>query len=166
MIRKLTESENKFIKSGVKMATGGDVAYRISALTATGLLVSATIADLVTAIPFAGSVLGWLYWAIMTFVFWKLGLGWVSWRRLVPSIISTVAEFIPIAQEFPTIIAGMAIIIVLTRIEDKMQLNSLPSKKKPKPFNAEKGIRRPNRPAAPKKQEEQEDFPLDEGEFA
>lgn len=95
------------------------------------LIFLAFVADVLTLIPLAGDFVGWIFWAIMAIIFWKLGLGLVNWRRFVPALISTVAELFPAVQELPTIIAGMVAILILSRIEDKTGLKVFPSKSKP-----------------------------------
>jgi len=131
-----------------------EVKYRISTATGTVLVVLAAIADIFTFIPIVGDFLGWLFWVIMAVVFWKLGLGLINFRRFLPMIISTVAEFFPVVQEFPTIVAGMVAIIIMTRIEDKTGIKMLPSrgktgvrmpKKQSIPVNATRGTREPRK---------------------
>ncbi len=95
------------------------------------LIFLAFIADVLTLIPLAGDIVGWIFWAIMGVVFWKLGLGIVNWRRFVPAIISTIAELFPAVQELPTIIAAMVAILILSRVEDKTGLKVFPNKNKP-----------------------------------
>ncbi len=109
----------------------GKTKYRISVKVGIFFLCLAAIADLVTLIPIAGTFLGWLFWGIMAVVFWKMGLGLVNWRRLVPALISAGAELFPAIQELPTIIAAMLVILVFTRIEDKLGVKLLPTKGKP-----------------------------------
>lgn len=109
----------------------GKTKYRISIKIGILFLCLAAIADLVTLIPIAGTFLGWIFWAIMTLIFWKMGLGLVNWRRLVPALISAGAEFFPVVQELPTIIAAMLVILIFTRIEDKLGMKLLPTKGKP-----------------------------------
>lgn len=127
--------------------------YRISIFWSILFICLAAVADAATLIPLVGSFLGWIFWAIMSLVLWKFGLGFVNWRRLVPIIISTVAEIFPVVQELPTIIAAMIAILLLARIEDRFNISVLPTKKKPgvtppklkrKPLNTEPGIRYPN----------------------
>lgn len=113
------------------MDNGGQTKYRISIKIGVLFLCLAAIADLVTLIPVAGTFLGWIFWAIMTLIFWKMGLGLVNWRRLVPALISAAAKFFPVVQELPTIIAAMLVILIFTRIEDKLGMKLLPTKGKP-----------------------------------
>ena len=116
--------------------------YRIGNVALVLLGASAIIADLATLIPIVGSFLGWIYWGGISLILWKMGLGLVNWRKLVPILVSTVAEFFPVAQELPTIVAAMAIIIAISRAEDKTGLKMLPTKNK-------KGITLPRKYTVP-----------------
>ncbi len=138
-----------------KTTMGEKPKYRLSTSTSIILVIFATIADLISLIPFAGDIVGWLFWSIMAVVFWKLGLGLINYRRFLPLIMSTVAEFIPFIQEFPTIMAGMIAVIILSRIEDKTGIKMLPSKgkggvrmpqKTREPVNLQEGVRQPRTP--------------------
>ena len=130
----------------------GEIKYRISKQTTVILIGLAGIADIFTLIPFVGDFLGWIFWIIMSVVFWKLGLGLVNFRKLTSMLISTAIEFIPVVQMLPTITAAMAAIIFFSRLEDKTGLKILPSKSKPgitkpklqrNPVNSTAGIRQP-----------------------
>ncbi len=93
--------------------------YRIGTLGALFILAVALVVDGLTLIPFVGTFIGWMFWLGAALYFWKCGLGLINWRRAVPGLISLVGEIVPGVQEFPTIVAAVAVIIVLSRIEDK-----------------------------------------------
>lgn len=91
----------------------------------------AIIFELITLIPFAGTLLGWVYWVGLTFYLWKTGHGLANWKLVAPSIISFAAEFFPAVQELPTIVAATIIIVIVSRIEDKTGVRLMPGTKKP-----------------------------------
>lgn len=131
--------------------------YRIETKTGIKLLCLAGVADLITLIPIAGDVLGWLFWGAMTLYFWRAGLGLVNWRRLVPALISAAAELFPVVQELPTIIAAMFVILIFTRMEDESGMKLLPTKNKP-------GVTAPRFKRAPPRYEGGVGRTLQEGE--
>ena len=96
---------------------------RISNKAVASLLGIATVADLVTLIPVAGDFVGPIFWVCVAIYLWKKGCGLVNVRRLVTELISMVGEMIPVVQEFPLIIAGTALVMVLIRFEDKTGIN-------------------------------------------
>jgi hypothetical protein len=93
--------------------------HQISNLAVVTLTMLATVSDLLSLIPFVGDFVGPIFWVGASVYFWKSGMGFVNGKRLATGAISLVAEMIPAIQEFPTIVAGMIIIIVMTRFEDK-----------------------------------------------
>ncbi len=107
------------------------------------LFIAACIADALSLIPFVGDLVGPIFWILASIYFWKSGMGLMNPRRLITSAISTVAELIPVVQEFPTIIAGMIIIIVLTRIEDKTGISVTSVAGGGKPYLNSGGVRLP-----------------------
>jgi hypothetical protein len=130
----------------------GEIKHKISKQATYILIGLAGIADIFTFIPFVGDFVGWIFWIIMSVVFWKLGLGLVNYRKLTSMLISTAIEFIPFVQMLPSITAAMAAIIFFSRIEEKTGLKILPTKTKPgitrpnirkAPLNSQSGIRQP-----------------------
>ena len=101
---------------------------RIGNIASAVLIIAALIADLFSLIPFVGDFVGPIFWIGASVYFWKSGLGLVNGRRLATSVISMVAELIPGVQEFPTIVAGMIIIVAMTRVEDKTGISLNPAK--------------------------------------
>ncbi len=83
------------------------------------LILLALVADLSTLIPLVGDFVGPLFWTFITVYFWKKGMGIINWRRFAPSIVSFIAELIPIIQSLPSIVVCMVIIVFLTKIEKK-----------------------------------------------
>lgn len=105
--------------------------YRIGNVAVTVLGFFAVVADLLTPVPVLGSAIGPIFWVIAGIYFWYAGLGLLNWRKLVPTLISFVAELIPAIQALPTIAAAVAIIIAVSRAEDKTGFKILPTKNKP-----------------------------------
>lgn len=83
------------------------------------LVLIAGIADAFSLIPFVGDFVGPAFWICMSIFLWMRGFGFLHFGRLATKIISTVAELIPVVQAFPTIIAGMVLVILLIRFEDR-----------------------------------------------
>jgi len=108
----------------------GKKKYKIGNGAVATLIALASLVDILTLIPFVGTFIGWLFWVLVGVYFWKVGLGFVNWRRLAPSIVSALIELFPFAQEFPTIVAAMVIILTLTRIQEKTGLSLLAPLKK------------------------------------
>jgi hypothetical protein len=104
------------------MASKTEKKHQIGNLAIVILTILATVADLLSLIPFVGDFVGPIFWIFAGIYFWKSGMGLVNGKRLAASLISLVAEMIPGVQELPTIIAGMIIIIVVTRLEDKTDI--------------------------------------------
>lgn len=95
------------------------VEYRLRTLAVAVLIFAATVVDAITLIPSAGDFIGPAYWVIVSIFLYTKGFGILNARRFATSAISMVAELIPIVQEFPMILAGTIVVIVLSRIEDK-----------------------------------------------
>ncbi|MDB5238822.1 MAG: hypothetical protein JWO00_157 [Candidatus Parcubacteria bacterium] len=109
------------------------------------LMLFATVAELLTLIPFAGAIVGPLFWIGAGIYLWHKGCGFLKVGRLVTEAISFIAEMIPVVQELPTIIVGMAIVIALIRLEDKTGVSVMKrfgGKQGRVPLNAG-GVRRP-----------------------
>lgn len=131
----------------------GKINYRIKWAAIGEIFLIAGIWELLTLIPLVGTFIGWIYWAGFTYYLYKTGHGLANWRIIAPEIISTIAEFIPAVQELPTILAATAVVIVISRGEDKtgISLTSVISKKpgvtsphsRPVPVNSQAGIRPP-----------------------
>lgn len=82
------------------------------------LLGVATIAELITLIPFAGDFVGPAFWVCMSWYLWKTGHGILNPKTFVPELISFAAEMIPAVQELPTIMVATLLIIIVSRFED------------------------------------------------
>lgn len=93
--------------------------YRIGTAGIVFWVALAALADLFSLIPFVGDIVGPIFWICASIYLWKVGCGLLNARRLATSLISMVAEMIPIVQEFPLILAGMIAVIVMVRAEDK-----------------------------------------------
>ena len=93
--------------------------HKIGNIAAFIFIAIAGIFDLFTLIPVIGDFLGPIFWVGASLYFWKSGLGFVNGRRLATSAISMIAEMIPGVQELPAILAGIVIVITMTRFEEK-----------------------------------------------
>src|SRR3989344_8145845 len=93
--------------------------HRIGILAIVILVLISGLADATTLIPLVGDFVGPVFWVFMTYYFYKTKHGLLNWKNLAPSIVSFVAEFIPVVQEFPTIIGATIVIIFVSRLEDK-----------------------------------------------
>jgi hypothetical protein len=102
--------------------------YRMGIVGIVILILLATIADLLSLIPFVGDFVGPIFWVMVSIYLWKIGCGLINSKRLATEIISIVIEVIPVAQEIPSIIICMAIIIILVRVEDKTGIKMIGSK--------------------------------------
>ncbi|MDQ5893040.1 MAG: hypothetical protein QG640_50 [Patescibacteria group bacterium] len=131
--------------------------YRIGVLGIIVFVCLAGIFDLLTLIPFVGTLFGWVYFVIFTIYLVKTGHGFINAKTLAPQAISIVAEFIPAVQELPTIIAATIAVIAISRIEDKTGISLMPgskigvtaARKKINPAN-KNGVRGPmKRPSGP-----------------
>lgn len=94
------------------------------------ILITAVIADLLSLVPFVGDIVGPIFWVCVSIYLWSIGCGLLNARRLATSIISMVAEMIPLVQELPLIFAGALAVIILVRIEDKTGKKLMPGSNK------------------------------------
>ena len=108
-----------------------DKKNRLGNFTIVILTALSIVADLLTLIPGAGDIVGWLFWGIMGVVFWMKGLGFVNPKRLAVGAVSIIVELIPGFQALPTIAAGMIAVIAMTRAEDKLGISLNPLQKTP-----------------------------------
>jgi hypothetical protein len=114
---------------------------KISTLGWFWLLFLASVADLLSLIPFVGAVSSPIFWAYAGYYFWKKGMGFINGKRIATGVLSIVAEAIPVLQALPFAIAGIAIIFLITKIEEKTGISIAPVVGGKKPLNAE-GMRR------------------------
>ncbi|MFA6295251.1 MAG: hypothetical protein WC666_02385 [Candidatus Paceibacterota bacterium] len=131
-----------------KMASGllSGKKSRISNMAAIFLIVIALIADLLTIIPFVGTLVGPLFWACIALYLWQIGCGFLNPRRLITGLISTIGEVMPAIQELPLIFVGIVLIILMVRLEDKTSasiMKKVPNNSGRKPLN-QAGTRQPN----------------------
>lgn len=92
---------------------------------ATVLLSTGVVADALSLIPFVGAVVGPVYWFFAGIYLWACGHGLISAKKLVPIIVSMIAEFFPAIQSAPTIVIGIVIILVSIKLEEKTGVNVL-----------------------------------------
>ena len=87
-----------------------------AALSLVGL---AAIADLFSLIPLAGDITGPLFWAFASVYLWTAGCSLTNGRRLAATLVSMACEMMPIIQELPMTMLGIAVVIALVRLEDR-----------------------------------------------
>lgn len=97
----------------------GTVQYRLGWGSIVILLGAAGIGDLLSLIPFVGDFVGPVFWVIVAIYLYTRGFGLLNPGRLAAELISLAAKMIPIIQEFPELLAGMAAVIILSRFEDR-----------------------------------------------
>ncbi len=115
-----TDSEKKeTVRAVLKAVTDKGTNYRLKNTAVVGLLFFATVADIVTLIPIAGDIVAPVFWVLVSIYLYFKGHGILNARRLATSLISMATELIPVIQEFPLLIVGIAVVIVLSRLEDK-----------------------------------------------
>jgi len=118
------------------------VQYRIGMFAIVVLIFCASVADLLTLIPFVGTFIGPFYWISVSIFLYTKGFGILNLRRFATSAISMIGEMVPVIQSLPLIIAGTLAVIIMSRIEDKKGIKMLPSPNK-QSLNQE-GIRQPS----------------------
>ncbi|MDQ5950609.1 MAG: hypothetical protein QG585_551 [Patescibacteria group bacterium] len=91
----------------------------------TVLVPTAIVADALSLIPFVGNIVGPTFWIFASLYLWGKGFGLMNLKRLVPVVISVIAEFFPAIQAFPSIITAVVVIIVSIRIEEKTGVSIL-----------------------------------------
>ncbi|MDO8430591.1 MAG: hypothetical protein Q7S72_01205 [Candidatus Taylorbacteria bacterium] len=127
--------------------------YRIGIGMSVVLILIAGFFDLLSLIPFVGTVMGTVFWVIAGVYLWTKGVSFFSGRKLAITAISYVAELIPVIQELPMLVAGIIGVLLVLRIEDKtgmsiakpMKTGITPPKFQRNPLNNEEGIRRPRK---------------------
>jgi hypothetical protein len=88
------------------------------------LVLIAFVCDLLGLIPFVKDVLGTIFWIGASIYFYMIGMGFLNGRRLATMAISWIASVIPVIQEIPLeLVAGIIVIIVITRVEEKTGLS-------------------------------------------
>lgn len=91
---------------------------RISETTAFLMIGTASLFDLLSAVPIVNWVV--IIFANMTFALWFLikGVGLISPKKLAAPAIATLVEIIPAISSIPAIILAVLISIALVRVED------------------------------------------------
>jgi len=118
-------------------------------LAITVILISATVADLISLIPLAGSITVLLFWGCVSWYLYKKGYGLISGKRLATGLLMISAEWIPAVQELPATIVGTIVLIFLLRLEEKTGISATAVISAGKlPLN-KGGIRKPNVTAPP-----------------
>ncbi len=152
MALKIQRKDIDLTKNIAKLATGGNVQYRISLGAAAILTAFGGLCDLVSLIPFVGDLVGFIFWIIAGIYLWRKGIGLFSGRKLATLLVTETIKIIPILQELPSLTVGIVLVIVMTRIEDKtgFSLNPLkkqkvtPPRNQRSPANQTPGVRLPN----------------------
>lgn len=105
------------------------ITYRVSFVTAFFMLALAAIIDLIQFLLNLTVILiplTWLFTALaaITFAIWFLivGVSYFSGKRaglkMVASVGSVVAEFVPVINALPAVTTGVVLVIIVSRIED------------------------------------------------
>lgn len=111
------------------------------------LIIIAILADGLTLIPIVGSIVGPAYWVIFSWYLKRKGYGIFNLKTLVPEGFSILIEILPALQALPTISLMTAIILALTKVEDKVSISRIPHIRFPKksgPLN-QSGVRLPRK---------------------
>ncbi len=116
-----------------------------------GLMIAATVGDLISLIPLAGDIVSPIFWTIVGLYFYTKGMGFFNGRRLAVAAVSFVAEMIPAIQELPFLLAGIIAVLFMIRVEDKTGLSLVkpmtkgvtPPRMERNPFNGQPGVRPP-----------------------
>lgn len=125
--------------------------YRIGMGMSIFLICFAGLFDLISLIPGAGTILGPIFWIIIGIYLWTKGMGIINGKRLVTGGLSLVAEIVPVVQELPALVAGIIIVLLIIRIEDRTGLSIVkpiqkgvtPPRISRNPVNSTPGVRPP-----------------------
>lgn len=96
--------------------------YRVGIIGTIALVAGASVADLISLIPFAGTITSPIFWLFASIYLWYAGCGLLNSRRLATSLLSLIAEVVPAIQELPLTLAGIIAVLIMIRIEDKTGL--------------------------------------------
>ncbi len=132
---------------------GGKKKNRIGWIMIIILLIIAYAVDNINPIPIIGGIITTFYWLAFSFYLFKTGHGLLNYKNIVPGFLSVVIEWLPAVSIIPTVLISTAIIIIFSRIEDRMGISLLPmsspgnrpARNIRKPVNSTPGIRMPNR---------------------
>lgn len=115
----MNDEQRKQVQEIVSMATDKNTKYRLGWGSIFVLMAAAGFADLVSLIPFAGDVVSPIYWFCVAGFLYLKGFGLMNPGRLATQLVGFAAELIPVVQEFPVFLLATALLIILTRVEDK-----------------------------------------------
>ncbi len=141
---KNTADPRQMGKLGAGLVSGKN--SRIGTGAATLLILAAIIFDLLTLIPFVGDFVGLPFWICVSIYLYRKGCGFVNTGRLAVEALDIIAKAIPAIQEFPELTAGMIVVILLIRLEDKTGMSVIkPMAQGRSPLN-QGGVRSPQAP--------------------
>lgn len=94
------------------------IKYRVGLISIFSLICLALLFDL-ALIPILQNIAAGIYWIIAGTWLWMRDVSSFKMRQFIPEISSFLIEQIPALQTFPFLTLGIAIVIILTRLEDK-----------------------------------------------
>jgi len=115
----MNEDKKAAIQQVRDLAFDKHTAYRLTWGPIILLMCAAVGGDVFTLIPFVGDAVGPIVWVATALYLYKKGFGLMNPGRLSVELIDMAAKMFPVIQEFPELTIGMALIIVMTRIEDR-----------------------------------------------
>lgn len=111
------------------------------------LIFTAILADGITLIPIVGSIVGPTYWVLFSWYLKRKGYGIFNLKTLAPQGFSILIEIMPALQALPTITIMTALILMVVKVEDKVNLHHIVPIRFPKkapPLN-QNGMRLPRK---------------------
>lgn len=110
----------------------GEREPRISSTSAALMVATALLFDVISIIPVVGQAIADVG-SFVVFLIWFLilGLPLVSPKKLLTTLVAYIIEFIPAISALPAITAGVIIMIVISRAEDKTGIQLLDKKGAP-----------------------------------
>lgn len=115
----MNEEQKKAAGQILSAVTDKNTVYRLGWGAIIALLAVAGIGDLISLIPLAGDVVAPIFWVVVAVYLYMKGFGLMNPGRLVTELVSMAAEMVPGIQEFPALLLGTALVIILTRLEDR-----------------------------------------------
>lgn len=131
---------------------GGKKKNRIGWIMIIILLIISFAVDSINPTPIIGGIITTFYWYAFSLYLFKTGHGLLNYKNIIPGFLSVIIEWLPAISFIPTVLISTAIIIIFSRIEDRIGISLLPmssprgrSSRKAQPLNSTPGIRMPNK---------------------
>jgi len=115
----VNDEQRKQVQQIAGMATDKNTRYRLGWGAVALMMAAAAFADLVSLIPFAGDFVSPIYWFCIAGFLYLKGFGLMNPGRLATQLVGFAAEMIPGVQALPVFLLATALLIILTRVEDK-----------------------------------------------